>query len=81
LLTLGYLHFSDRSKTEIKIAVLQAVANPSTILEIMHKVFVSSNVAKIIIHELTDEELLTREPGTNLYRTTEKGQKWLDTMR
>ncbi|AFU60040.1 hypothetical protein Ngar_c31240 [Candidatus Nitrososphaera gargensis Ga9.2] len=50
-------------------------------LQIMHKAFTTADVAKAVIQELINEELLAREPGTKLYRITQKGRKWLDTMQ
>ena len=66
-----------RSRTEIVAMILEAARSGATKTKIMYKAYLSYTQVKEYIVFLQDNELLAYEPGTQLYKTSEKGYKFL----
>lgn len=66
-----------RSRTEIVAMILEASRVGATKTKIMYKAYLSYTQVKEYISFLQDNELLTYETGTQLYKISEKGYKFL----
>jgi predicted transcriptional regulator len=66
-----------RSRTEIMGMILECARSGITKTKIMYKVYLSHAQVKEYIALLQDNELLSYEEGTQLYRLSEKGYKFL----
>jgi len=66
-----------RSRTEIAAMILQAVMTGATKTKIMYKAYLSYTQVKEYLTFLQDSELIVYEEGTQLYRISEKGHKFI----
>jgi len=66
-----------RSRTEIVAMILESSRVGATKTKIMYKAYLSYTQVKEYISFLQDNELLTYEAGTQLYKISEKGYKFL----
>ena len=66
-----------RSRTEIVAMILEASRAGATKTKIMYKAYLSYTQVKEYITFLQDNELLSYEAGTQLYKISEKGYKFL----
>ena len=66
-----------RSRTEIVAMILEAASIGATKTRIMYKAYLSYTQVKEYIAFLEGNELLSYEQGTQLYKTVEKGYKFL----
>ena len=66
-----------RSRTEIVAMILEAARVGATKTKIMYKAYLSYTQVKEYIAFLQDNELLAYEEGTQLYKISEKGYKFL----
>ncbi|HEV2193179.1 MAG TPA: winged helix-turn-helix domain-containing protein [Nitrosopumilaceae archaeon] len=66
-----------RSRTEIVAMILEASRSGVTKTKIMYKAYLSYTQVKEYISFLRDNELLDYEEGTQLYKITAKGLKFL----
>ena len=66
-----------RSRTEIVAMILEAARVGATKTKIMYKAYLSYTQVKEYIVFLQDNELLAYEEGTQLYKISEKGYKFL----
>jgi len=66
-----------RSRTEIVAMILEAARTGATKTRIMYKAYLSYTQVKEYIAFLEGNELLSYEHGTQLYKTVEKGYKFL----
>jgi len=66
-----------RSRTEIVAMILEAARSGATKTKIMYKAYLSYTQVKEYITFLQDNELLAYEQGTQLYKISEKGYKFL----
>ena len=66
-----------RSRTEIVAMILEAARTGATKTRIMYKAYLSYTQVKEYIAFLEGNELLAYEHGTQLYKTVEKGYKFL----
>ena len=66
-----------RSRTEIVSMILEAARTGATKTKIMYKAYLSYTQVKEYIAFLEGNELLAYEHGTQLYKTAEKGYKFL----
>ena len=66
-----------RSRTEIVSQILEAANNGTTKTKIMYKAFLSYAQLVDYIETLTINGLLVFQQGEELYRTTEKGRKFM----
>jgi predicted transcriptional regulator len=66
-----------RSRTEIVAMILEASRSGATKTKIMYKAYLSYTQVKEYIAFLLDNELLAYEQGTQLYKISEKGYKFL----
>jgi len=66
-----------RSRTEIVAMILEAARTGATKTKIMYKAYLSYTQVKEYIAFLQDNELLSYEQGTQLYKINEKGYKFL----
>ena len=66
-----------RSRTEIVAMILESARSGATKTKIMYKAYLSYTQVKEYITFLQDNELLAYEEGTQLYKISEKGYKFL----
>ena len=66
-----------RSRTEIVAMILEAARAGATKTKIMYKAYLSYTQVKEYIAFLQENELLAYEQGTQLYKISEKGYKFL----
>jgi len=66
-----------RSRTEIVAMILEAARTGATKTKIMYKAYLSYTQVKEYIAFLQDNELLAYEHGTQLYKISEKGYKFI----
>ena len=66
-----------RSRTEIVAMILESARSGATKTKIMYKAYLSYTQVKEYIAFLQDNELLAYEKGTQLYKISEKGYKFL----
>ena len=62
----------------LKLILEMATVHPIGILKIMHVLFLPQHLCRPLIKELVKEGLLECERQGTLYKTTPKGQRWLD---
>ncbi|HKU48683.1 MAG TPA: winged helix-turn-helix domain-containing protein [Nitrososphaera sp.] len=67
-----------RSRTEIASRILESAAGGSTKTKIMYKAFLSYAQLQEYLLVLEENGLLAHDKGEQLYRTTEKGQRFLN---
>jgi len=67
-----------RSRTEIAAMILESTRTGSTKTKIMYKAYLSYSQVQEYLKFLQESDLLTYENGTQLYRPTEKGLKFLN---
>jgi predicted transcriptional regulator len=68
-----------RSRTEIVATILDAANGGATKTKIMYSAFLSYNQLKEYLAVLIENNLIEYRGGTNAFRTTEKGLKFLTT--
>ena len=66
----------NRSRTEIVSSILEAANGGATKTKIMYKAFLSYGLLREYLVLLMENNLIYRE-GTQIYKTTEKGLKFL----
>ena len=67
-----------RSRTEIVAMILEAARTGVTKTKIMYKAYLSYTQVKEYIAFLQNNELLAYEEGTQLYKTSQKGYRFLE---
>lgn len=67
-----------RSRTEIASRILESAAEGTTKTRIMYKAFLSYSQLQEYLAVLEENELLAHDKGEQLYKTTEKGKRFLD---
>lgn len=67
-----------RSRTEIASRILESAAEGTTKTKIMYKAFLSYAQLQEYLLVLEENGLLAHEKGEQLYRTTEKGRRFLE---
>ena len=70
-----------RSRTELASNILEAANGGATKTKIMYKAFLSYEQLKEYLAMLTNNGLVKRDVEGDLYRTTSKGIKFLETSR
>lgn len=68
-----------RSRTDIVSMVLESTRGGETKTKIMYKAYLSYAQVNEYLKFLQENDLLTFEEGSRLYRVTEKGLKFLNT--
>jgi predicted transcriptional regulator len=66
-----------RSKSDITTAILESARSGSTKTKIMYNAYLSYSQVTEYIAFLQQNDLLSCEQGTNLYRPTEKGLRFM----
>ncbi len=66
-----------RSRTEIVSMILDSVTAGATKTKIMYKAYLSYTQLKEYLSYLTEKDLIRYEEGTQLYRITDKGRKFI----
>ena len=66
-----------RSRTEIASRILESAANGTTKTKIMYKAFLSYAQLKEYLAVLEENGLLSYDKGDQVYKTTQKGMKFL----
>jgi len=66
-----------RSRTEIVAMILDSATTGATKTKIMYKAFLSYNQLKEYLSYMTENDLIRYEEGTQLYRITDKGRKYI----
>lgn len=67
-----------RSRTEITSRILESAAEGTTKTKIMYKAFLSYAQLQEYLSVLVQNGLLEHDKGEQLYRTTEKGHRFLN---
>ena len=67
-----------RSRTEIAAMILESARAGSTKTKLMYKAYLSYSQVQEYLKYLQESDLLTYEDGTQLYRPSEKGLKFLN---
>ena len=67
-----------RSRTEIASRILESAAEGTTKTRIMYKAFLSYSQLQEYLSVLEENGLLAHDKGEQLYKTTEKGKRFLD---
>ena len=67
-----------RSRTEIISMILDSVTAGATKTKIMYKAFLSYTQLKEYLSLLEGNEMIIYEQGTQLYRLTDKGRKFIN---
>jgi predicted transcriptional regulator len=67
-----------RSRTEITAMILDAVTAGATKTKIMYKAYLSYTQLKEYLSYLMENGMLRYEEGTQLYRITDKGRKFIN---
>ena len=67
----------NRSKNDLVVQLLGAAIGGATKTKIMYKAYLSSRQSKAYLKMLVDTGLVTYDDTANLYKTTEKGTKFL----
>ena len=68
-----------QSRTEIVVMILEATNGGATKTKIMYKAMLSFNQLKEYLSVLIENDLLEYRIGIKIFRTTEKGLKFLQT--
>jgi predicted transcriptional regulator len=68
-----------RSRTDIISDILGAANGGATRTKIMYKAYLSYNQLKEYLTLLTENNLLSYDPYSQTFKTTEKGLRFLDT--
>jgi predicted transcriptional regulator len=71
----------NRSRTELASYILEAANGGATKTKIMYKAYLSYAQLKEYLAVLIENELMARDVDGDLYRTTSKGIKFLETSR
>jgi predicted transcriptional regulator len=71
----------NRSRTELASHILEAANGGATKTKIMYKAYLSYAQLKEYLAVLTENGLMARDVDGDLYRTTSKGIKFLETSR
>jgi predicted transcriptional regulator len=66
-----------RSRTEIVAMILDSAIAGATKTKIMYKAFLSYNQLKEYLSYMAENDLIRYEEGTQLYRITDKGRKYI----
>ena len=66
-----------RSRTEIAATILESVRGGTTKTKIMYKAYLSYTQIKEYLKFLIDKGLMEYEPGSSIYRITNKGIQFL----
>jgi len=66
-----------RSRTEIVAMMLDSVMVGATKTKIMYKAFLSYTQLKEYLSYMAENDLIRYEEGTQLYRITDKGKKYM----
>ena len=66
-----------RSRTEIVAMILDSVTAGATKTKIMYKAFLSYTQLKEYLSYMAENDLIRYEEGTQLYRITDKGRKYI----
>lgn len=66
-----------RSRTEIVAQMLSAAVKPATETKIMYDAFLSFTQVKEYLKVLVDNELLDHDDKNDVYRTADKGRRFL----
>ena len=66
-----------RSRTEIVAMILDSVTAGATKTKIMYKAFLSYTQLKEYLSYMAENDLIIYEEGTQLYRITDKGRKYM----
>lgn len=67
-----------RSRTEIAAMILESVRSGATKTKIMYKAYLSYTQIKEYLTFLQVNDLIRYEEGAQVYKTTEKGLKYLE---
>ncbi len=67
-----------RSRTDIAAMILRAANNGATKTRLMYSAYLSYTQVKEYMEFLMEKGLLTYEPGSSLYKLTERGAKFLN---
>ena len=67
-----------RSRTEIVAMILEAANGGATKTKIMYKAYLSYTQLKEYLSFLEGNEMIMYEQGTQLYRVTDKGRKFIN---
>ena len=67
-----------RSRTEIASRILESAAQGTTKTRIMYRSFLSHAQLKEYLLVLEENGLVARDKGEQLYKTTEKGKRFLN---
>ncbi|HEX7033804.1 MAG TPA: winged helix-turn-helix domain-containing protein [Nitrososphaera sp.] len=70
-----------RSRTELASDILESANGGTTKTKIMYKAFLSYSQLKEYMAMLIQNELLAHDMENNMYRTTSKGIRFLETSR
>jgi predicted transcriptional regulator len=69
----------NRDRAEINAMILDIASHGRvTKTKIMYRAYLSYNKLEEYLNDLEDNELLEYEVGAQIYRTTEKGKRYLD---
>ncbi len=68
----------NRSRTEIITTILKAARSGTTKTRIMYIAFLSYAQLTSYLKLLSENKMISYDEGTQIYRTTEKGLKFLD---
>ena len=68
----------NRSRTEISSVIIESARSGATKTKIMYKAYLSYSQLVEYLKHLQQNDLITCEEGTQLYRPTEKGLKFLN---
>lgn len=71
----------NRSRTELASYILEAASGGATKTKIMYKAYLSYAQLKEYLAVLIENGLMARDVDGDLYRTTRKGIKFLETSR
>jgi len=72
------MNMKYRSRTEISSMILESARSGATKTKIMYKAYLSYLQVVEYLKHLQQNDLLVYEEGTQLYRPTEKGLKFLN---
>jgi len=68
----------NRSRTEISSVIIESARSGATKTKIMYNAYLSHSQLVEYLKHLQQNDLITCEEGTQLYRPTEKGLKFLN---
>jgi predicted transcriptional regulator len=66
-----------RSRTEIISVILQATDSGASVTKVMYNSYLSYALTKKYIKFLKENQMVTYEEKTQLYKTTEKGKRFM----